>query len=156
MDRDDRRLGQQLGTARVLLWSAVMCLLVGTVVAQEENEPAQPIGPTGLWQAAIECPGGSIRFTPSASNAALAGSSPELGLAMQLMQDFRYQLLRSDVFLDRAGNLQLGLSLGGHNPGYNDGQRVNFNINLEQNLFPLLQSLRLSDTLVEQLQEKAQ
>ena len=101
-------------------------------------------------------PGGNIRYTPNEASASLARSSPELGMAMDLLRDFRYEVLSSAVELDEAGNLLLGLSLGGRNPGQYDGRQVNFNINLEQNLDPLLQSLRLSDTLVEKIEERLQ
>ena len=101
-------------------------------------------------------PGGNIRYTPNEASASLARSSPELGMAMDLLRDFRYEVLSSAVELDEAGNLLLGLSLGGRNPSQYDGRQVNFNINLEQNLDPLLQSLRLSDTLVEKIEERLQ
>ncbi len=52
------------------------------------------------------------------------------------------------------GGGELGLSLAGSNPEQYEGQPINFNINLEQNLDPLLQSLRLSDNLVEQIEEE--
>ncbi len=101
-------------------------------------------------------PGGNIRYTPNEASEALAKSSPELGMAMELLRDFRYEVLSSNVELDEAGNLLLGLSLGGRNPSQYDGRQVNFNIKLEQNLDPLLQSLRLSDTLVEKIEERLQ
>jgi hypothetical protein len=101
-------------------------------------------------------PGGNIRYTPNEASQALAKSSPELGMAMELLRDFRYEVLSSNVELDEAGNLLLGLSLGGRNPSQYDGRQVNFNIKLEQNLDPLLQSLRLSDTLVEKIEERLQ
>ena len=50
--------------------------------------------------------------------------------------------------------LLLGLSLTGKNPKQYEGRRINFNINLEQNLDPLLQSLRLNDNLVEKLESR--
>ena len=101
-------------------------------------------------------PGGNIRYTPNEASQSLARSSPELGMAMDLLRDFHYEVLSSAVELDEAGNLLLGLSLGGRNPSQYDGRQVNFNINLEQNLDPLLQSLRLSDTLVEKIEERLQ
>ena len=73
---------------------------------------------------------------------------------MGLLEDFRYEVLRSDVDLDSRGNLLLGLSLEGSNPARYDGRAVRFNINLEQNLDPLLQSLRLSDSLVEKVERR--
>ena len=97
-------------------------------------------------------PGGWIRYRPDEENGAVAESSSELALALDLLDDFQYQVLNSEVHLDEAGTLSLDLSLEGNNPGYYDGQAVNFNIHLEQNLDPLLQSLRLSDNLVNKIE----
>ena len=72
---------------------------------------------------------------------------------MGLLEDFRYKTLSSEVELDPEGNLLLGLSLEGSNPAHYDGRTIRFNINLEQNLDPLLQSLRLSDSLVEKVEK---
>ncbi|CAA0087775.1 Uncharacterised protein [Halioglobus japonicus] len=97
-------------------------------------------------------PGGSIRYNATDEARALANSNPELKLALNLLSDFQYQVLSSKVELDKAGNLLLGLSLEGSNPTLYEGQPVNFNINLEQNIDPLLQSLRLSDNLVKEIE----
>jgi len=101
-------------------------------------------------------PGGSIRYIANEASQALAVSSPELGLALDLLSDFQYQVLSSEVDLDEKGNLLLGLSLSGKNPAQYEGRPINFNINLEQNLDPLLQSLRLSDKLVEKIEGRLQ
>lgn len=98
-------------------------------------------------------PGGTIRYVANDASRALARSNPELKLALDLLSDFQYQVLKSAVDLDQAGNLLLGLTLAGSNPSEYDGQAVNFNINLEQNIDPLLQSLRLSDKLVERIED---
>lgn len=99
-------------------------------------------------------PGGSIRYQAKESAAALADSNEQLGMALELLEDFRFKVLSTDVKLDKAGNLLLGLALSGSNPTQFDGRQVNFNINLDQNIDPLLQSLRLSDTLVEQIEKR--
>jgi dicarboxylate transporter DctA-like protein len=99
-------------------------------------------------------PGGRIRYIANESSMALAQSSDELALALDFLNDFQFEILSTEVELDEQGNLKLGLSLAGRNPSMYDGREVNFNINLEQNLDPLLQSLRLSDKLVEQLQNR--
>jgi hypothetical protein len=98
-------------------------------------------------------PGGTIRYVADEASQALAGSSDELALALDLLEDFRFDVLSADVRLDREGQLWLGLSLAGNNPAQFDGREVNFNVNLEQNIDPLLQSLRLSDKLVEKLEQ---
>ncbi|MCB1705402.1 MAG: YdbH domain-containing protein [Halioglobus sp.] len=97
-------------------------------------------------------PGGWIRYRPDEEGRAVADSSSELALALDLLDDFQYQELNSEVRLDKAGTLSLGLSLKGNNPGQYDGQAVNFNINLEQNIDPLLQSMRLNDNLVDKIE----
>ena len=99
-------------------------------------------------------PGGTIRYVANEASMALAASSPQLGLALQLLNDFRYQSLDSRVELDKNGNLLLGLALSGRNPAQYEGHPIEFNIKLEQNIDPLLQSLRLSDKLVEQLDKR--
>lgn len=97
-------------------------------------------------------PGGTIRYIANEASEALSASNPELELALDLLSDFQFQVLSSEVELDSGGNLLLGLSLQGKNPTQFEGRPINFNINLEQNLDPLLQSLRLSDKLVERLE----
>ncbi|MEH6593060.1 MAG: YdbH domain-containing protein [Halioglobus sp.] len=130
------------------------------IQAQGTLEGALPVTVTGgriiIAQGYLRAlaPGGTIRYIANESSRALAASSPELGMALDLLSDFQYEVLSSEVELDEAGNLSLGLSLAGKNPALFDGRAVNFNINLEQNLDPLLQSLRLSDKLVEQLESR--
>jgi hypothetical protein len=97
-------------------------------------------------------PGGTIRYMANDASRALASRNPELGMVLDLLSDFQYQVLSSEVHLDKAGNLLLGLSLAGSNPARYNGQPINFNINVEQNLDPLLQSLRLSDNLVRRIE----
>ena len=101
-------------------------------------------------------PGGTIRYVANEAALALAEGSDELSLALDLLSNFEYQVLATEVTLDRRGNLLLGLSLAGRNPGKFEGRPVNFNINLEQNLDPLLQSLRMSDSLVDQIEGRLQ
>lgn len=97
-------------------------------------------------------PGGHIRYGADAAGQALAASNAELGLAMQYLSNFQYKQMGSKVELDKDGNLLLGMSLAGSNPDYYSGQEIQFNINLEQNIDPLLQSLRISDNLQQQLE----
>ena len=97
-------------------------------------------------------PGGSIHYVPSAASQSLGETSKELALTLDVLSDFRYQLLSTEVELKKTGTLLLGLSLAGNNPERFEGREVNFNINLEQNIDPLLQSLRVSDTLVQKIE----
>jgi hypothetical protein len=98
-------------------------------------------------------PGGHIRYRANDDTRALADNNSELALALDLLSDFQYQLLNSEVQLDKAGNLLLALSLEGSNPALYAGQSIRFNINVEQNLDPLLQSLRIGDNLEQRIED---
>ena len=97
-------------------------------------------------------PGGTIRYRANDASRAMAADSAEMALALGLLSDFHYNALGSTVQLDKGGTLLLGLSLAGSNPSMYEGQAVNFNINLEQNIDPLLQSLQLSDKLIRRIE----
>ena len=56
---------------------------------------------------------------------------------------------------DRRGNVILA-KLEGNNPALYEGQAVRFNINVEQNLDPLLQSLRIGDKLEQRIEDGMQ
>jgi hypothetical protein len=101
-------------------------------------------------------PGGNIRYRVDAAGGSLAGAGGELSMALGLLQDFRFRTLDSRVDLDREGGLVLGLALEGFNPDRYEGRAVRFNINLEQDVDPLLQSLRLSGKLIEEIERKLQ
>ncbi len=55
-------------------------------------------------------------------------SSKELALALDLLSNFQYEVLSSEVNLDNEGQLLLGLSLAGKNPSQYEGRPINFNI----------------------------
>jgi hypothetical protein len=99
-------------------------------------------------------PGGNIRYIANQASRELAATSPELGRALDLLSDFRYKVLSSEVSLDKQGNLLLRLSLRGKNPAQFEGRPINFNINVEQNIDPLLQSLRLTDKLEKEIENR--
>lgn len=143
-------------------------LALGDIVALQQNRQISAEGRlSGLIPVSLDgprltidrghvtaAPGGVIRYRPDEASAAIAGSSRELGLAMQLLRNFHYDVLASEVALDESGILLLGLSLAGRNPEYEGGRAVNFNINLEQNIDPLLQSLQLGGSVSKQLENK--
>ncbi len=99
-------------------------------------------------------PGGWIRYSLAADNPDLAASNEQLSLALELLQNFQFEVLQTTVDLNEWGQMNLGLSLRGRNPEKYEGRNINFNVNLEQNIDPLLQSLRLSDTVTERIESK--
>ena len=77
-------------------------------------------------------------------------------MAMTLLQDFQYNELESAIRYQPDGSLNLGLAFAGHNPDFFDGQSTRLNVNLEYNLLDLLHSLRVTDNLVQELEQKYQ
>ena len=75
---------------------------------------------------------------------------------MQVLDDFRYNKLQTDITYQPDGELNLGLQFQGYNPTFFDGQATHFNLNLEYNLLDLLESLRISNDIVQKLENKYQ
>lgn len=96
-------------------------------------------------------PGGTVSYH-SATAQALAASDQGMGLAMQLLQDFRYDRLHTQVQYQPDGQFNLGLQFQGYNPQFFQGQTANLNVNLDYNLLDLLESLRLTDDVVGRLE----
>lgn len=115
--------------------------------------PQGPQIPAGSLFA--RAPGGMIKFTGETADN-LRQSDPSVGLAMQVLSDFRYDKLQTNVIYQPSGELTLGLQFQGKNPTFFDGQATHLNLNLDYNLLDLLESLRISNDLVQKLENKYQ
>ncbi len=99
-------------------------------------------------------PGGWIKLDQAASFRQMAGSNQGLSLLFEALDNFHYQTLESKVDYQTNGDLLLAASLLGNNPDFKDGQAFNFNINIEENLKALFQSLQLGDDINERISNK--
>lgn len=115
--------------------------------------PEGPQIPAGSLYA--RAPGGVVQFRGATADS-LKQSDPSVSLAMQVLNDFRYDKLQTDVTYQPDGELSLGLQFQGYNPTFFDGQATHFNLNLEYNLLDLLESLRVSNDIVQKLENKYQ
>lgn len=100
-------------------------------------------------------PGGTLRYAADAALRARLGQ-PGLSLVLAAMQDFRYAELGADIDYGADGELALGVRLVGASPDVEQGRRINFNLNVTQNLPTLLESLRLSQEIGEDLERRLQ
>ena len=100
-------------------------------------------------------PGGVIRYQ-NATSEALQQSDQTVGMAMQLLQNFNYDQLQSNIQYQPDGALNLGLQFQGKNPDFFGGQATHLNVNLEYNLLDLLESLRVTQDVISRLEEKYQ
>ncbi|ULA63679.1 MAG: DctA-YdbH domain-containing protein [Nitrospira sp.] len=91
-----------------------------------------------------EAPGGVIRYQPSPdSGAFLADADSSVKLAAQALSNFQYTALRVGVQYAEDGVLQLAAQLEGRNPDMKKSPPIHFNLNVQENIPALLQSLRL-------------
>ncbi len=115
------------------------------------------LGPEGVSidDGSLAAAGGHIAYRPGNGAAALAGNQ-HLGMALRLLEDFSYERLEAGVDFTTGGDMTLAVHLSGRNPAVFDGRTVNFNINVEENLFDLFKVLRLTDDLTIELQKRLQ
>ena len=94
-------------------------------------------------------PGGSIRYTPADST---PSSNQNLQLVNDALSNYQYQTMDTEVFYDEDGELLLSVQLQGRNPNMNNGQAINLNVNITNNIPSLLKSLRASRVITDELE----
>ena len=60
--------------------------------------------------------------------------------------------MNTEVFYDEDGELLLSVQLQGRNPDMNNGQEVNLNVNITDNIPSLLKSLQASRVITDELE----
>jgi hypothetical protein len=96
---------------------------------------------------------GSIRLSPEL---AATITQPGLDIALKALENFSYQRLETIIDYDDKGDMRLGIRLEGNNPDLEEGRSVHFNLNISENIPVLLESLRVQDTFVKQIEKKVQ
>lgn len=100
---------------------------------------------------AADAPGGLIRY-----QGAVSGGNAALDLVNQALSNYRFDNLQSSVDYTPDGELLLGMQLQGSNPDMNNGQRINLNLNLSNNVIDLLESLQAGRAIEDFFQERYQ
>jgi len=98
--------------------------------------------------------GGVIRYTlPEGTD---PGDSPLTDYALKALEEFHYDHLSASAQYSPSGELRVGLHLEGKSPKLETSRPVHLNINSEQNILSLLQSLRYSKTLTHEIDKNLQ
>jgi hypothetical protein len=101
--------------------------------------------------------GGTIRYRPDPTVRALATREQGMDLLFGALEDFRYDALRLTVDGDARGDVNLSVHLGGSNPNFKGGRRVEPTVNVEARLADVLSSglfaYRLPEVIVKKLEE---
>ena len=100
-----------------------------------------------------EKPGGKISFVYD-NSAALTQTNEQLAMALRLLENFNYDILKVNTNFLPTGDLTLMVNLTGNNPDEFDGQMVNFNVNFQENVFQLFRVLKLTDDLTEKIEKR--
>jgi hypothetical protein len=95
-------------------------------------------------------PGGTIRYDSGISGT----GNQSLDLVYQALQHYRYDMLEADVDYRSDGELLLAVRMQGLSPELNQGQRINLNLNVSDDIPALLQSLQAGRSVTDALQRQ--
>ena len=105
-------------------------------------------------RAAVRPPGGVIRFAPlEGTRQVLVQAKPEMELVLRALENFRYDVLRAAVNYREDGTLSLETRLEGKNPDMTESPPVHFNLNVEENIPALLQSVQVVKDIERRLEK---
>lgn len=102
----------------------------------------------GLIQAVGE---GDIRLAPSLARVT---GQPGLDFATQALTDFHYDTLSAEADFAANGELALAVKLHGRNPAVEKGRAIHYNLNITENVYDLLESLRAQRTVTDSVTRK--
>ena len=102
-----------------------------------------------LGELAAEAPGGVITYTPLTP-----ASNPSVEWVNKALSNYHYDTLDAKVrYLDN-GDLNLKIAMKGKNPDLNQGQAINLNLNITDNIPMLLKSLQAGRTVTDVVERK--
>ncbi|TMP81468.1 hypothetical protein CWB73_07755 [Pseudoalteromonas phenolica] len=94
---------------------------------------------------------GMLSVSENSSVNALKAQQPQLETVIGLLDNLDIDTLHSDVALTEDGWLSLGVNIVGENKSQK--QPVNFNYRHEENVFPLLRTMRLNDEITKKVEQ---
>jgi hypothetical protein len=99
-----------------------------------------------------DAPGGSIRYLAAAA-AGVQGNAG-VDLVNQVLGNYQFESLTSNIDYSPEGELLLSMQLRGHNPDMGSDQPININLNLSDNIPALLKSLQSARAIEDFLQQQ--
>jgi hypothetical protein len=107
----------------------------------------------GAGRLRVEAPGGAIHYSPAGG---INSGNASLDLVNQALSNYQYSLMETEVEYLPSGDLALGVKLQGRNPDLNNGQRINLNLNISDNIPTLLRSLQSGRSIAEAVERQLQ
>lgn len=99
-------------------------------------------------------PGGTINYVSDEKGEAVKSASVKSEVLLNLLSDFRYDVLDAETEYKTDGQLLMKMQLKGKSPQQYKERLVNLNLNLDQNVLSLLKSLRSINGLNERIDRK--
>lgn len=100
-----------------------------------------------------QSPGGVIRYIPK-ERSTLEDLNPALQLVNEALQNYHFESMHTKAQYTSSGDLELTIKMKGENPDMNDGQKINLNLNVSDNIPVLLKSLQTGRVISDLLQER--
>jgi hypothetical protein len=101
--------------------------------------------------------GGRIRYRSTHAALALADRGHGVEQLLGALDDFHYDALEIRVDGDTRGEVEVAVHLGGFNPNFRRGRRVEFNLNIEARLADLVRAglfaYRVPEVILKRLEE---
>ncbi|WP_454060843.1 intermembrane phospholipid transport protein YdbH family protein [Candidatus Nitrospira salsa] len=145
---------------------------IGAILNLEQQEGLQGTGlidgtiPATLTEKGVEVhngrlaarpPGGIIRYRTAEGTAeTLKQTSENMNLVLQALNNFHYDELTIGADYDHNGKLMLATKIKGKNPDLHQGKPIHFNLNVEENIPALLQSLQVAKDIEGKIEELLQ
>ncbi|MBU1232010.1 MAG: YdbH domain-containing protein [Proteobacteria bacterium] len=98
-------------------------------------------------------PGGIINYQPAGENNALRQLP---AYAIHALEEFHYTQLTATPLYESDGTLTINIHTEGQSPRVNTNRPIHLNLNTSQNILSLLQSLRYSKKLTDDLEKRLQ
>jgi len=95
-------------------------------------------------------PGGTISYGTGATG----DGNQSLDLVYQALQDYRFNLMETKVDYQESGELDLAIRMEGISPELNGGQRINLNLNINDDIPALLQSLQAARSVTDSIESR--
>ena len=99
-------------------------------------------------------PGGVIRYLPDVTAATTTETDQTLKIVTDALSNYHYETLRIETQYNENGDLHLKMKMQGMNPDMNDGQPINLNLNVTDNIPTLLKSLQSSRMITDVFERK--
>ncbi len=116
------------------------------------------LGPKGVsvrkGRIRADKPGGIINYIPDERGEAVKSASLKSEILLNLLRDFRYDVLDSEAEYKTDGQLLMKMQLRGKSPQEFKERPVHLNLTLDQNILSLLKSLRSVNGLNERIDRK--